>query len=346
MIYEFIFKFIKQKSFWFILYIIFQVIIDSVLMIMTQIFNKDLINHAQLLDVSYIYLLFYVFLYSFCQHVSHILHCIIYKIHFSSIDKIEQIVKQNLFKYVIQHSINFFNNSFSGTISNKINNISRDIADLIGLFIYIATFFANLLLIPIVYSQVNYKVTILFIFIMFIYVISIKKFQKLSIEANKQVSEEYSVYTGIINDNFTNVLNIKAFPHENYEKNRIEQQITKIEKAKFNLLKINNKIDMISLLIFSFLFFSVITSIGILLLNKKIDMGIFTTVTILLSISRWLVNELSRKILNFTELRGKIENNLSSIFKPIEIKDKEPNKEIKITSGKIEFKNITFGYKK
>lgn len=246
---------------------------------------------------------------------------------------------------LMQHSNNFFNNNFVGNISNKINDITNSIPDLIKLFV--VELFSKILAVSIaIYTSsiISYKIaTALFIWTIIFILGSIllsKKAKNLSYKA----AETRSVVAGNVIDIINNINNIRLFCTNKTESKKllinIDQYVNAEQLCEWYFLKI------FTFQCCSFVIYNAISIVCLMIGFKEgnITIGDFSMI---LTINLALVNVLwsiSKNLGKIAELVGIIKQGLNLILSTIEIVNLPQATNLIIYKGKIEFKNIYFSY--
>lgn len=344
-LYKFLWKFIIKKKWLFISLVVFILINESINTFGTQHFNKIIFNSLNSGSINFNLLVFYIVVYALCFNLSKISDRFEDKLSFESKSKTQMKIRDYLFNYTIQHSMNYFNNSFSGDLNNKINNIVNDCGKFIDTFNTIIVMGITLLLTPIFYANINIYISLLFIIISIIFIVSLLSIKKILKQKAKILAETKSKFIGTINDDFVNISNIKIFANEKKESQNTTNAINQVDEANYEYLKIFIRFKAINFIVVFLLLFFIVGFAGILLVQRKIDFGTFIFITIVTSIMRFILDEITDKLLTYSELSGKLENNLTKILQPVDIQNKNTNKLV-TNNGKIEFKHINFSYKR
>lgn len=345
-IYNFLWKTIKTRKFLLILLLLIMIIHDTAGVFLAQYFNRLLISGARNINIPFYLCLTYLLMYAFFQNMHYLDKSIMYKIIFNSIAKIKNNLRNNLYSYVIQHSMDYFNNSFSGSLNNKINSIVKDAGKTIELALDFISTIVLAIIAPILYSNINIYIGLSFTIISILYILALTKLRKFRKEKSKQIAESKNKYFGLINDDFTNILNIKIFSHEKIEINNVRRINNQILRNAYEFLK---TVFIFAIVNFVFCFIFIFSILGIsayMLAQNKINISDFMFVAIITSIFRFVIENSSKKLTIFSDATARLENNLKELIKPIEIKNKPNSKNINITNGKIVFKNINFSYEK
>lgn len=251
-----------------------------------------------------------------------------------------------MFSYLNRHSYRYMQDSFAGTLSNKIMDMAGGIGNILVkvdevaantfafLIALIAMYFVNPIfsLILFLWATTFVSITLLFN----------KKTKFLS----KDFSESKSLLSGRIVDAITNLTNVRLFAHHTYENNLLNQTVNttvyKDRAMQWYVLKMR--------IFWDFTFITLITlmlSALIYLYGKgKITVGDFAFImTLALNIFMHLWYIAGQFVL-FAEELGKCSQALSLIVTPHEIMDVPNASSLKVTKGDITFDNVTFHYQK
>ena len=344
-LFKFLWQFISKKKLLFIILVICAIVIDSTEFVATNVFNKKIYTNLEANNFNFVLLSFFIIMYTFCQHNHHFMSKIQDKLWFNCIQKIQMKIRNYLFNYTIQHSMEYFNNSFSGDLNNKINNFVTSFGEIVYIIVKMSVSFSMMFLTCILYADISIYLSILFIILAIFYIFILKSVGLKLKKLMSSSSEAKSVYISQINDDLTNIINIKTFANEKNEKDNIAIAINNIDKVEYDVMRTRGKMNMIHFLIIFCLFFFIMSFGGVMLALHKIDFGTFLFITIIVSIMRFFLDDLIHNLVAYSQIRGKMENALNKILQPIDIKNTN-NKKISILEGKIVFKNITFNYKK
>jgi ATP-binding cassette subfamily B protein len=246
---------------------------------------------------------------------------------------------------VMDHSLNYYQNNFTGSILSKINDIIGAVPDIIRIFT--DNIFGNILSI-IISLYVLYKVNLYFSLsfiiwsLIFLFVsIKFSFYAKILAQKSAQVR---SKLMGGNSDVISNMINVKLFSGKTKEllflRNNFKRLIFALKRRDLYLLKINS---------FQGLSFTAFQLACILLLvygfkNHYITPGDFVLVLTLNTSLLKCLEVLSSNIRNFTEDLGNTKQGLVSLFSPIEVQDNPDARPLVINKGEIYFENVTFSY--
>lgn len=260
--------------------------------------------------------------------------------------KIENNLRNKLFSYSSRHSINYYNNTMSGSVASRITNVSNNIEEIIRGAMALLTGCIIFIVAVIVYLKINIYLSIFFLVWTFSYFSTSYYLTKLSYKTNYNCSAEKNKTSGMITDSLVNIMNVKLFSKIEHETKCIKKQsieILKKESAAYWVKTLSN----FSMFVFMVtLCFGVIGYSFTLVLQKKMLIGTFLFVCqnlILMSGTiRSIYNELTEIITKISDMK----EGLDKLLMPTDINDKENAKKLKNVSGKIVFKKMNFDYKK
>ncbi|RME17213.1 MAG: ABC transporter ATP-binding protein [Bdellovibrio sp.] len=253
--------------------------------------------------------------------------------------------KRKIFKYIQHHSQSFFNNQFTGSIANRINEISLAINH--GLWTITFDFWPILVnfitSIYLLFTAHKFLALFLFTWTLIFCSLSFRLAQRCRYYAKKFTAER-SRTTGQIVDAITNMLNMKLFSNFKYEQKRLENQFDReIQKAR-KLLWFIEKIRWFQMISGILLQLGLITGSLYLYSKNQLSIGNFAMAA---SLGLVVINEsqaLTRRFLEFFEYIGNLNDGLQKLIQPHQIIDRPNAQPLCASQGDIEFKNVYFSY--
>lgn len=256
----------------------------------------------------------------------------------------EDIMLQN-FVYLNQHSYYYFQNHFAGSLINKIVDLQGGIVDILTILDDSYAQILGLIIAALTLWVVHPLFAVLllawvttFLFITFYF---LKPIQHLSL----LFAEARSSLVGKMVDSIANIINIRLFAKNKHENQYIHQSIADTVQKDRNML---SKIIKMRLL----LDFSLISFLGcnLVLLAKMYDQHLVTVgdFSFIISLSMGIFFNLfylTAQFVNFSEQVGKCNQALSILNAAHDIVDPKDARPLKITDGRIEFKDVSFHYK-
>jgi ATP-binding cassette subfamily B protein len=267
-------------------------------------------------------------------------------IHLKLMPNLRKKVIAYMMDHMLEHSHSYYQNYFTGGLSNKINDVANGMREIIT--IGIDRFFGNALAliiatltIAIVHPILSYILLAWVILFVGVSLMCAKKAHRLSDE----LSDINSSITGKIVDILTNMPAVRFFNGKRQEKDNLnewtKESVEKEQTLNWFLFK---------LWIFQGFSFMAMETASILFLmygrkNGFITVGDFGLIlTINIHIIEYMWN-LSKDFTDFTEHLGKITQGLRLTTSSIEITDAPGAQLLKVNKGEIRFENVLFHYK-
>lgn len=283
----------------------------------------------------------YVLLYFFTAINFRALDWIKYKI----LPPIKKDTAMNMFDYIKNHSHDFFQNNFAGSMSNKVNDMVVNLESLLNSADEFFANFASFLIAIVVMYTVNpiFALALLSWCVLF-FIISII-FSKSIHELSKLTSESYSKYSGTFVDIFSNISSVRLFSRFKYETKNLSDSVDDLVYKDRNMLKYIIKmrlvqdITLVGLLGVMFYMLLNLYSKGMVTIG---DFALILTITMSIFQAMW---HLANKIVDVYKNIGRCYQAMSLIDVKHEIIDQDNAKNLVVKNGAIEFKNVTFSYK-
>jgi len=253
-------------------------------------------------------------------------------------------VMSQMFNYLNKHSHRYFQNSFAGSLINKVTDMQHGVIDifttlddLYAQILGISVAVIILLFIHPIFAVILMGWAFSFLLITFIF---LKPIQHLS----HDFAESKTSVVGRMVDSISNIVNIRLFARHSEENRYIHHSIKNaVQKDRSMQAKI------INMRIFWDVSIIILISLNLLILlnmysKNLVTIGDFTFV-IYLSISiLWNLWFLASQFVSFSEQIGLCKQALSIISQPHEILDANDAKPLVISKGRIQFHNVTFHY--
>lgn len=267
-------------------------------------------------------------------------------LHFHSITKTIEDIRDKMFSYSIKQSASFFNTNYSGELVSKINAITNSLGDVACVAFDILKNFFLLLVLAFVLFFFNKMLgfSMLVWFCLYLWITYNYLIKKSAIQS-KLVQENQNKITAFVTDNFMNIQNIKAFSSEKREKENLIKLLTK----KFKKIYLEIKYQQISEALyftinFSMACFMVLVAI-FQLKTGIIEIGSFVFLIDIVRKFLLFARQISWSLKSIKDF-AVMQDSLELITNDIEIKDKKDAEKLKVNKGRIIFRNINFTYKK
>ena len=251
-----------------------------------------------------------------------------------------------LMKRMMSHSADLYQNHFAGSLVNKINDVIGGIPDIIRICVH--QIFGNVLTLVIAsYTlyQTNAKFAAVFIFWGGTFIIISFKLSATASNLSKDVADIRSRLVGYKADTLSNITTIRLFTGKKQETQGLitafDKLVLAMQKRDWFFLKMSTFQGG------SFVLYQIIC-LWLLIIGleeRAITSGDFILVlTINISLIQILWN-FSHYIHDLAEVIGRVNQGLSIVLMPIQIKDTEYAEVLKVTDGEIIFDAVKFGYK-
>ncbi|KTD74668.1 ABC transporter ATP-binding protein [Legionella waltersii] len=255
-------------------------------------------------------------------------------------------IRMTVLSYLMQHSHHFFSNQMAGNLANKISDIPRSIEAIRKIISWsvITTIAAITVSMFFLLTINSWFAVILLTWISIQLLISLfaaKKINKLA----KVNAEDKSQLKGKIVDTLNNINTVKLFAQNEYEKKYVMKSQLKEVHSNSRLIYFINVFRLFVDIPVSIMLVVMIYSVVSFWQRELITTGdlvfIFTTSFAIMT-QMW---NLSNSLCDLFIEVGIVKQALAILSIPIEVKDAEDAKELKVTQGEIRFDNVTFHHK-
>lgn len=252
---------------------------------------------------------------------------------------------KRLFEYLSLHSLSYFNNRFSGTLSSKVNIISGNISRLIGHFVHsiLGTLFSLGITLLLIGSASN---TLAIMFASgFAMLIPINFFlTRKQIRLSEKMAETKARLQGQVVDAVMNIAAVQQYARRNHELDRLEQAIDEHREADVEGNNFREKVLAFNNVIV-WVFISVIVVWAFVLWSRtEISAGELVMITTLTMGFMRILTHIGQHLNNIMEFYGEVKNGLNEIVQPHSIIDKTGAKKLEISGGSVSFQNVAFTY--
>lgn len=250
-------------------------------------------------------------------------------------------------RYLLRQSVGFFQSDFAGRIAAKMMQTSLGVRDtvvnLTEVLLYIAVYFGGALIL-FAHSDLRLILPLLlwvaaFVVILYIYL------DRMRIASYEQ-AEARSMVTGRAVDSYTNITTVKMFAHANHEDRYAREGMEIFLVPVYEQMRLSSSLS----ITVTFLNATLIFSVGFLSVwlwyADAVSAGVIAfTIGLVLRIqgmSQWIMWEIWLLFENI----GVVQDGIETISNDIAITNTPDSKELHITSGLIQFSNVSFNYGK
>ena len=249
------------------------------------------------------------------------------------------------FAYLHRHSFTYFNNSFVGTLVKRVNWFTRAFEGVTDQILYnIIPLIVSLIMIFAILSSVNIWLGLAMIIWAGVFLTISWIFTKYKLKYDIQRNAAESSSTGLLADTITNNSNVKLFNGYFRELESFKQSTQALFKIRKFTWDLGSAFEALQ----SFL--SVALEIGIFYVAIRLWQAGRITIGDFVLIQAYIFNIMD-KVWSFNRVLRVIYENLSDaeemtiIFNtPHEIQDVPSAPDLRVATGAIEFKNVTFNY--
>lgn len=254
---------------------------------------------------------------------------------------------KTLFEYLSLHSQSYFNDRFSGALSEKVNTISFNVSRLLDHFIWnILSLFISFFISAGIILSVSQTVALAFV-CGFIILIPINLIlSRGQAKLSSQRAELSAKLKGQVIDVVTNIVAVQQYARRFFEIIRLDKSITEFRDTDLRrgnyrewVLIINNilvGIFISTVIIWTFFVWSKgLITIGALVMIVALTRGFMRDLT-----------HIGQHINNVAEAYAEMQNGLKEIIRPHDITDKTGARKLQVTDGSVMFENVSFVYDK
>ena len=261
-------------------------------------------------------------------------------------NKTREELSKKVFAHLESLSLNYFESNSTGKIKERIDKGIWDLIEIMeGVFIEIIPQFIYIMIAAAILFSVNVVFGTILLASVPIFVFISIRFSPAIIKIQDGVRDSNERLSGLMTESIINIKTIKSYATEDrHFKNFLKQLLDSISReVSYVILRIKMNVLRIIVMDFAQIF---IIGLGIYwILTGKITLGAFT-------LAWQYTNRSLQPLWYITRIIDRIQKNMRSVRRVFELIDTEPEvkdktnaKKLRVTNGKISFKNITFGYK-
>ena len=256
-------------------------------------------------------------------------------------------MRWNFHRLLLNQSIDFYNNEFSGRIAAKVMQTALALRDmwfiLSDILVYVIVYVATMVVLV---GNLNTLLIFPFLIWLFIYITTLFYFIPKLALLSKNQADARSLMTGRITDAYTNISTIKLFSHtrreSQYAKNAMHEFLYTVHMQM-------RKVSVIQIINHFLSMFLILSTTGTALWlwsNNEIAIGVLAAASAmslrLNGISHWVMWEMT----SLYEQIGIAQDGLNMLSQKQIVADKKNASILKVIEAPITFKNIFFSYDK
>lgn len=261
--------------------------------------------------------------------------------------KLKADITKDMYSYLIKHSDQFFQNSFSGSLTKKIFDMATNVELMIRtvnesffpvICVLITSSFMLLMIVHYIFAIILILWATFFIYLSYVASVKLENYSKDLSTSNIKAS-------GTISDSISSITTVKLFAADNYEMKRISNSIEHVVDADYKVHWQNLKISFFQGIGITTLTFFMLIALIYGRMHGWVTVGDFALVmTLSISILMSIYN-VGQQIQQFAKMKGICKQALSIMKEAHEIVDLPDAEVMTVGPGLIEFKDINFNYK-
>lgn len=268
-------------------------------------------------------------------------------VHQSLLGNYPMLIRWRIHQYLLDQSVGFYQDEFAGRIATKLMQtalaVRETILKLLDVFLYVVVFFSGILAMT---FALDWRLCIPFLGWLAAYIGCLIYFIPRLTEVASLQADARSEMTGRIVDTYTNMPTVKLFSHHRreaeYALEGMQQFLTTVHPQMRLVTLFSTSVWVINaLLIFSTSALSISLWQDQALSTGAIAAAIGVVLR-LYGMSQWIMWEVSSLFENI----GTVYDGITSIARPQLLQDAPDAKQLQLTQGAIEFKDVCFDYGK
>lgn len=248
-------------------------------------------------------------------------------------------------RQILDQSMSFFQNEFSGRVSAKVMQTALAVRDLcMGIGDVMSYVLVNFITVIAVVTSFDWRFLPPFLLWLTFYIVAVRWFvPRLSKSSESQASAR-ALMTGRITDAYTNISTVKLFSHAGREAEYAKSAMLDFQKTVYRQMRLISGLDIVHQILSAMLLLSV-AGIGLWLLSQeKVGFGGVTAVFALAlrvtGMSQWVMWTVATLFENV----GTIRDGMGTLSKVSAVVDKPGAKALQVKQGEVIFKNVCFNY--
>lgn len=261
--------------------------------------------------------------------------------------KLQQILSNRYYEHLLSLPQKYYDNELTGKIINRLNRTIAEVTRFINMFannffsMYL-TLIVSIVILLIYSWQLALLMTVLYPIFMWLTTKTSSKWQAWQRDKNLQTDIAHGRFAEVISQ----VRVVKSFTKEDHEynfftrRNRRIVNITKKQSAYWHKMDIGRR------LVLNFIFFGAMAYVFVYTIQGAFTLGDLVLLTTLLNQMRFPIFNMSFIVDNLQKaIAGSRDYFEVMSIKPA-VQDKPDAKDIEVTQGAVEYKNVSFGYGK
>ncbi len=250
-------------------------------------------------------------------------------------------------RHVLRQSIGFFNNDFAGRVANKViqtgPSLRESLVQVADAVWFVALYTASAL---VLFAEADWRLAAPLVVWIGCYLLILRRFVPRTKQKSEEISEARSLLTGRIVDSYTNIHTVKLFAHAEREDAFARQALEDHTAVFYDQQRLITGMTMTISLLNSVLV-TLTGAIAIWLWSAgEITTGAIALVgglvVRIINMSGWIMWEVTGIFENI----GTVQDGISTIARPHDVRDAEGARPLTVTGGEIRFDDVHFHYGK
>ena len=266
-------------------------------------------------------------------------------VHQTLMGNFPMLVRWNAHRYLLDQSYGFFQNEFSGRIATKVMQTSLAVRDtvmkLLNVLLFVVIYMVTALILV---ASADIRLCLPIVIWLGFYVLVQRYFVPKMKNIAMLQADARSLMTGRIVDSYTNIITLKLFSHSSRESDYVRDGMSDFLNTVHPQMRLVTKLNFVLWSLNMLLVFST-GALGIYLWTiGTITPGAIAIVMSLsirlTGMSHWIMWEISSLFENI----GTVQDGINTLSIPNAVADNEQAKDLQVTAGDIEFKDVSFAY--
>jgi len=256
-------------------------------------------------------------------------------------------IRWDVHRYLLKQSMTFYQDEFAGRIATKLMQTALAVREcvikLIDVLNYVVVYFLGMLWIV---GSSDWRLAAPLVVWLVAYVLLLRRYIPRLGKVAEEQADARSMMTGRVVDSYTNIQTVKLFSHARREASFAKEGMGEFLQTVHRSMRLVTSLYGLLYLMNSLLLFSVASMSIWLWLGDAVTIGAVAVVIGLVlrlwGMSQWIMWEMSALFENI----GTVQDGIGSISMPRLVEDRPGAKELVVSKGEIEYRDIGFHYGK
>jgi len=268
-------------------------------------------------------------------------------VHQTLLGNLPMIIRWQSHRYLLRHSMRFFNNEFAGRIGTKVMQTSLAVREtvmkLLDILVYVGVYFVSILVLV---ASSDIRLILPLLVWLTGYLLTLRYFVPRLRAVAMQQADARSMMTGRVIDSYTNISTVKLFSHAGNEAGYAREGMNEFMQTVHRQMRLSSGFQ-ICVDVGNILLLVIVTGYSVYLWSlDAINVGaIAVAVGVILRLhgmAHWIMWEMSALFENI----GIVQDGMTTLSIEREVQDDEQAKVLEDVKGKIKFDRVSFNYGK